>query len=115
MAVLAEPLLPFAPTAAELKSLPAACVTRLTGDDAMKDRWVQKIGWNNFLHLHHYCFGLNFINRAKFTIDKKNKRYYLDQAVGNFAYVLKNWPADSPLRPEAEAGMREAQSLLKLL
>ncbi len=115
MEVLAEGLLPYAVTSAELKLLPQACSARFGEDKAAKGFWEQKIGRDNFLHLHHYCFGLNFINRAKFAIDKKNKVYYLNLAVGNFDYVLRHWPANSPLRPEAEAGKREAQLMIKTL
>lgn len=113
MAMSREALLPFGPTEVELKSLPAACAARLKDEPATNNRWIEKIGRNNYLHVHHYCFGLNFINRAKFTFDKQNKRYYLEQAIGNFAYVLKNWSADSQLRPEAEAGMTEAKLMLQ--
>lgn len=113
--VLAEDTLPYAPTKAELEVLPKACDARLNGDDATKHFWDQKIGVNNFLHLHHFCFALNFMNRARFTVDKKSKRGYLNMAIQNFAYVLKNWPQDSPLRPDAESGMREAQVMLKAL
>jgi hypothetical protein len=111
----AEKLLPFPPTDAELKTLPAACAARLSEDKEAKRLWEKRIGQENYLHLHHYCFGLNFINRAKFTFDKKNRHYYLTQARGNFAYVLKNWPEDSRLRPDAEAGMREATMMIQLL
>lgn len=112
---LAEDVVPYAVTDSELTLLPQACYAKLRGDKATQDLWVQRIGRENFLHLHHYCFALNFMNRAKFTTVKYNKRYYLNQAVTNFAYVLKNWPANSVLRPDAETGMKEAQMMLRAL
>lgn len=113
--VQAEKLLPYPPSDAEVMTLPAACQARLRGDAQTKKLWQQKLGRESFLHLHHFCFGLNFTNRARLTFVKTNKQYYLAQARGNFAYVLKNWPADSPLRPDAEAGMRVATMMLQLL
>lgn len=112
---LAEDVVPYAVTDSELALLPQACYAKLRGDKATQDLWVQRIGRENFLHLHHYCFALNFMNRAKFTTVKYNKRYYLNQAVTNFAYVLKNWPAKSVLRPDAETGLKEAQIMLGAL
>lgn len=112
---MAEQLLPEAPTKAELELLPKACDARLNGDNATRSFWNEKIGPDNFLHLHHFCFALNFINRAKFSVDKRNKGYYLGRAIQNFDYVLKAWPANSPLRPDAEAGKKEAQMMLMTL
>jgi hypothetical protein len=115
MEALPEDVLPLAVTDLELQLLPKACHARLRGDQAAQSLWKQRLGSDTFVHLHHFCFGLNFINRAKFSMVKYNKRYYLNQAVGEFAYVLKNWPANSPLRPEAEARAREVQLILKTL
>lgn len=110
----AAQLLPERPTDIELQSLPIACQARLSGDAAIKKRWEQKIGTKNFLHLHHYCFGLNFTKRASTTFKKNDKQYYAKRAIVNFDYVLSNWSADSPLRPDAESGKREAELMLKL-
>jgi hypothetical protein len=110
-----KPLPPPRPTAQELVLLPKACDARLNGDESVRARWEQQIGRQNFLHLHHYCFGLNYINRAKITFDKPLKRYFLQAAGNNFDYVLTHWPADSPLRPDAEDGKRQVEMLMRLL
>lgn len=106
---------PPRPNAQELALLPEACNARLNGSPEIRAAWEQRIGRDNFLHLHHYCFGLNYINRAKITFDKPLKRYFLQAAGNNFDYVLEHWPADSPLRPEAEAGKRQVEMLFRLL
>jgi hypothetical protein len=98
-----------------MSELPQACQVRYSGDQASKDAWSQKLGRDNFIHLHHYCNGINFSRRAMTTLDKKEKRYYLQRAIANFDYVLEHWPANSPLRPEAEAGKLQAVNMLKLL
>ncbi|MCL4738375.1 MAG: hypothetical protein KJZ81_09210 [Burkholderiaceae bacterium] len=106
---------PERPTDSELVLLPKACEARLKGNDEVRRAWQQQIGRENFLHLHHLCFGLNYNNRARLTFDKKRKLYFLQRAVANFDYVLRHWPADSALRPEAEAGKREAEMMLQML
>jgi len=106
---------PERPTDSELVLLPKACEARLKGNDEVRKAWQQQIGRDNFLHLHHLCFGLNYNNRARLTFDKKRKLYFLQRAVANFDYVLTHWPADSALRPEAEAGRREAEMMLQTL
>lgn len=106
-------LLSQRPNALELESLPPFCNARLNGDESLQKLWSQKIGRDNFLHVHHFCFGLNLNRRALITFDKKQKRYYLERAVANFDYVLKHWPADSPMRSEATAGKAQAERMLQ--
>lgn len=106
---------PESPTDSELALLPQACHARLRGGKEEHAAWRQKIGRGNFDHLHHYCFALNYINRARFTFDKKAKRYFLQRADGNLDYVLRHWPQNSPLRPDAEAGKRQVQMMMRTL
>lgn len=106
---------PEAPTDSELVVLPQACHARLRGSKEVYAAWQQKIGRGNFDHLHHYCFALNYINRARFTSDPKLKLYFLQRADGNFDYVLRHWPADSLLRPDAEIGKQQVQMMMRLL
>jgi len=105
---------PEQPTDSELEVLPEACTARIKGSKEVKAAWQHKIGAENFLHLHHYCFGLNYINRARMTMDKPLKRFLLQRGLANFNYVLTHWPADSPLRPDAEAGKQQVEFMMRL-
>jgi hypothetical protein len=67
---LARKLPPERPTPAEMTMLPPECAARIGGDEATRQLWAQRLGPDNFLHLHHYCFGLNYNNRARITQDK---------------------------------------------
>lgn len=107
----------YGPTSSELAMLPPACHARLsTGGgeaEAQRAMWSARLGPNNFLHLHHYCFGLNFMNRAQFAINRNDRRGNLQAAIGEFDYVLTHWPADSPLRGDAQMRKDLAQTQLR--
>jgi tetratricopeptide (TPR) repeat protein len=49
--------------------------------------------------MHHYCFGLNFLNRANRGMG--NKAVLLNWALGEFKY-MQGIPADNVLRPDVE-------------
>lgn len=121
LASLAHPalaLLPHAPTEAELAKLPKGCQVKLgTGPQnaALWQSWSARVGNETWLHMHHYCGGLKFMNRARFTLDKAEKGFYLQSAIGEFNYVLKAWPANSPLMPEAQSQKTQAELMLKQL
>lgn len=52
------------PTDAELKMLPAFCADKLRAGDprASRKKWLSIIG-SQYDNVHHYCYGLNFLNR----------------------------------------------------
>lgn len=94
---------PERPTDAELALLPPYCHARIKGNDNARKLWQQRMGREGFLHMHHYCFGLNDLNRANMTFNDKNLRSYLiNRGIGNFNYVLQHWPPDFPLRNQAQ-------------
>jgi len=44
---------------------------------------------DGFNHLHHYCNGLNFLNRAKAKVrDKEGRKFNLTNAENELQYVL---------------------------
>jgi hypothetical protein len=88
-------------TDTELLALPPYCYARLKGDEAEKRPWEQRMGQKQFVHLHHYCFGLNLMNRAAVELDQNARRRYLQRAAGEFNYVLKRWPPEFPLTSDA--------------
>jgi hypothetical protein len=60
------------------------------------------MGPDNFVHVHHYCQGLSHMNRANLNFNKKLRREYLQTAISEFDYVLRNWPADFVLSVDAQ-------------
>ncbi len=86
--------------ASELRALPPYCIPRLMEND--KAGWQAGLvrfgeGWN---HLHHYCYALNWINRYYKTFDQNARRFYLQSAIGDMAYVFNHTAPDFSLRPE---------------
>ena len=103
MAVLHEPLeaavLPEAVSDAEMSRLPQYCVARMKmpQNSAEARAWRAQIGVN-FLDIHHYCAGLNFINRYWAARTTRERNYYLQRADANFSYVV------SAIKPDFTMG-----------
>jgi tetratricopeptide (TPR) repeat protein len=100
----------FAPTQAELAALPAYCAARLNEQSDAFKSWKASMG-SDFLHIHHYCFALNFMNRARGMSSGKDKQGTLGAAMTNFEYVLKYTQPDFYLRPEILMNRGVTQSM----
>ena len=92
---------PYAPSAMELIVLPDYCRARIGPDSTAYQQWNQRMGPDKFVHLHHFCHGLNHLNRANGTVDKYLRNYYLGVASNEFDYVIRNWPDGFELKSEA--------------
>ncbi len=99
-------------TDAELMRLPEYCQARLGDNQVAYDSWNQRMGSNVFVHVHHYCFGLNFMSRATMEFDPKKKKYILKQAIRNFDYVLTRWPREFSLTSSAAMYRQQAEMML---
>jgi tetratricopeptide (TPR) repeat protein len=94
---------PHSPTDSELKSLPSACYARLgmkNGKASAEEvkEWKDALG-SAFIHIHHYCYALNFLNRIRRGVGDKNT--LLGLALGDLQY-MQRIPEDHALRPEVE-------------
>jgi hypothetical protein len=109
--------LPFAPTPAELARLPPECAVKLgNGPDnqAKNAAYAARYGEAIWLHYHHYCFALNFMNRQSLVLgNKPARRYDLQSAINNFNYLIVHWPANSPQRLQAIRFKQLAEMQLK--
>lgn len=89
----------------ELPLLPKYCQVKceygINRNNPEVKRWIDIFGWNNYLHVHHYCFALNFEHRAVLAPNKIQRNYAYQEAVRNYDYVLKHWQAGFALIPEA--------------
>ncbi|WP_018077004.1 hypothetical protein [Thiobacillus denitrificans] len=99
------------PSPADMAALPPYCAARFNeGSDAFRT-WRSNMG-GDFIHVHHYCAGLNFLNRARgnFTPGRNDG---LVAAVREFDYVLSHASPDFYLRGEILMNRGVALSLMK--
>jgi hypothetical protein len=110
-----QPRLPFKPSDTELLALPDYCRARLGGSKGAQLPWIQQMGKENFTHLHHYCYGLNYMNRIRVSFGSKHQKHYIQTALAQFNYVIQRWPANFYLTSEAKSykTQLEFQSRLK--
>lgn len=87
-------------TDAEFAMLPPYCAVKMrTHDPAASQSWDAQLGHENWIHMHHYCDALVEVNRAQHSNAYERKRA-LDNATGQFDYVLKNTRPDFFMRPD---------------
>lgn len=66
----------------------------------MIQRWHATMG-DVFIHMHHYCWGLMHLHRAKVLArDAQARGFNYDNAVREFEYIMERTPKDFPLLPE---------------
>ncbi len=114
MALLAVPpaMAAWQPSPAEMAALPPYCGARFNeGSEAFKT-WRSSMG-GDFIHIHHYCAGLNFLNRSYGMASAKDRQGTLGGAVREFDYVLTHASPDFSLRAEILMNRGVALSLLK--
>jgi hypothetical protein len=106
---------PHMPTANEIALMPDFCQAKMGSNAELYQQWNKRMGPDKFMHLHHYCHGLKQMNRAKLTFDKQQRRYILQTAIGEFDYVLRNWPDGFALKDDAKLRKADAAAKLRLL
>lgn len=73
----------------EFASLPPYCRARLKAPrgSAEWESWARRIP--EFPSIHHYCVGLNFMNRASVRFNSSVRGTFLSRAVDEMGYTLK--------------------------
>ncbi|MBS0510332.1 MAG: hypothetical protein JSR42_03975 [Proteobacteria bacterium] len=97
---------PYGPTDNEISALPELCAVKLRQANTPQEKaYATKYGVN-WLHMHHYCFALNFLNRGRMSGNQKDIRASLDTASREFGYVLTHVEKTFWMRPQisVEAG-----------
>jgi len=94
---------------------PPYCRARLLREPKeLEAYWSKKLGPKNFLHMHHFCFGLKALNLAYGSLrDKQRLTGQAYTVVRNFNYILEQTQRDFPLRPEALLNIARGYALLQ--
>lgn len=90
----------FRPSATEMQQLPPYCAVKFntTMDSPEWKTWRNQLG-PNFNDIHHYCAGLNFLNRY-YRAPTFEKSGMLQGAKRNFEYMEKAASPEFPLRAD---------------
>lgn len=106
--------LSFTPNAGEMLRLPAYCQVRFSAPPQSPEwkGWRDRIG-ANYIDLHHYCAGINFVNRYWGARTAKDRSFYLQNAMNNFDYMVKAEKPDFTLRAELYSHRGEAFKLMR--
>lgn len=102
------------PNAVEMMRLPPYCQAKFNAPTSSAEwkAWRNQIG-ENFIDLHHYCAGLNYMNRYWGARSAPDRSFYLQRALTNFDYMVKAEKPDFALRVELYSQRGEVNKLLR--
>lgn len=102
------------PNAVEMMRLPPYCQAKFNAPTSSAEwkSWRGQIG-ENFIDLHHYCAGLNYMNRYWGARTAPDRSFYLQRALTNFDYMVKAEKPDFALRVELYSQRGEVNKLLR--
>lgn len=112
VAVSAHARLPWVPTDAEMASLPPYCKAKMKAAPGSPEysSWEATLG-KDFSHTHHYCAGINFINRYYGARSTADKRATLKDAQTNLQYMVTHADPGYSLMPEVYLNLGVVYSL----
>lgn len=92
---------------------PPFCRARIEREPKeLVDYWTQRLGPKNYLHIHHFCFGLKALNLAYANLNNKQQREFMANAVvGNFNYIVDSTERTFYLRPDAYVNLGRGHQL----
>ena len=82
-------------------SLPPYCMAKMElGPSSPQYKlWARTLG-PDFSHVHHYCAGLNYLNRYYRALSPQDKKFNLQNALNNFNYMVSHAAPSFSLMPE---------------
>jgi len=106
-------VLAYGITPGEMARLPPSCAARMKSDKQSPEyqAWRKQIG-ENFADFHHYCHGINFINRYWGASSPQERRFYLQQAIAEFHYIERAQKPDFTMGAELYSNLGEVFKLM---
>jgi tetratricopeptide (TPR) repeat protein len=87
-------------TPGEFAMLPPYCDAKMNGKSQEAiNYWRAQLGHDNWIHMHHYCGGLNDMNRY-YRQDAKGRRESLRRVVWEMTYMLDHTKPDFYMRAD---------------
>ncbi len=99
-------------TDSEIQAMPPYCAARMKKDPAEYRHWQGILG-QDFLHTHHFCYAIGFINRHYGARTKRAKASTLQDAMGNLNYMISHASPTYSLMPEVYLHRGLVYSLMK--
>jgi len=99
------------PSDSEMALLPPYCAARFNEKSPAFSAWKETLG-PDFIHIHHYCAGLNFVARAYRQISADGRKGTLGAAIREMDYVLEHAQQGFTLRPDILMNRAIALSML---
>ena len=109
-AISSHALEPWIPTDSEMASLPAFCKARFNEGSPEYKLWESTLG-KDYGHTHHYCAGVNFLNRYYRARSKQGKSFNLNNAQTNFEYMVEHAAPSYSLMPDVHSYLGKVFSL----
>jgi tetratricopeptide (TPR) repeat protein len=97
----------------EIKLMPPYCAARLHRTSQEQFQHWQNVLGPDFLHTHHFCNGIGYINRSYSARSAQDKSFALQSAVNEISYVVKRASPTYSLMPEVYLNRGLALSLMK--
>jgi len=103
---------PWVPTDSEMASLPPYCKVKMKSSPGSPEykAWESTLG-KDFLHTHHYCAGINFINRYYRARSQQDKRFNLNNARSDLQYMVTHAEPTFSLMPDVYLNLGVVYSL----
>lgn len=103
----------YKPNAAEMQRMPPYCQVKWNFPPTSPEwkSWRDQIG-SNYIDVHHFCAGLNFMNRYWGSRNARDRGFYLQSALNNFNYMAKAEKPDFALRAELYSHRGEVLRLM---
>lgn len=101
-------------TPAEQAQLPAFCRVKLKDNNTSPEArtLIAQFGFDNWLHLHHYCYGKVFMLRSAAAVAKRDKNYQRSLAIKEYSYVLNATKPDFWMRPQINVEVGKIHQML---
>ena len=74
------------------------------------DGWRSRMGAETFIHLHHYCASVIYLNRARVTAARQDKRALLQRAYDDAVYTFARADPAGLLYPTIAGTLAEIQA-----
>ncbi len=97
----ANEILPWVPTDEEFSMLPRYCWVKMKESDKSPEKlqFYNTLG-KDYVHVHHFCAGMNFASRSLRLPNEKDRIYYRKKAFTNFQYMIDHADQSFSLMPD---------------